>query len=87
MPMQKNITFYFQNNVVETASGNFATDLFLFHAQQIGLERILYSVDYPYVTMEQGAAWLENELHAVLNDQELLALKRELAIKLLKLHQ
>ena len=87
MPMQKNVTFYFQNNIVETTSGNFATDLVLFHAQQIGLGRLLYSVDYPYVAMEQGAAWLENELPAVLNKQELLALKRELAIKLLKLDQ
>lgn len=85
--MKKNVTFYLQNNIVETTSGNFATDLVLFHAQQIGLERILYSVDYPFVTMEQGAAWLENELPAVLNQRELLTLKRELAIKLLKLDQ
>jgi 2,3-dihydroxybenzoate decarboxylase len=87
MPMQKNVTFYFQNNILETTSGNFATDLVQFHAQQIGLERILYSVDYPFVTMEEGEAWLETQLPAVLNKEELLALKRGLAIELFKLDQ
>ena len=84
--MQKNVTFYLQNNIVETTSGNFATDLLLFHSQQIGLDRIVYSVDYPYVAMEQGEAWLENELPSVLNETELLALKRGRAIELLKLN-
>lgn len=87
MPMQKNVTFYFQNNILETTSGNFATDLVKFHAQQIGLERILYSVDYPYVTMEQGAAWLDNEVPTFLNEQEALALKRGLAIEALRLNK
>ncbi|KAI0310495.1 hypothetical protein OF83DRAFT_1154866 [Amylostereum chailletii] len=87
MPMQKNVTFYLENNVVETTSGNFATDLLMFHSQQIGLDRIVYSVDYPFVAMEQGEAWLKNELPAVLNETELLALKRGRAIELLKLNQ
>ena len=85
--MQKNVTFYFQHNILETTSGNFATDLVKFHAQQIGLERILYSVDYPYVTMEQGAAWLDNEVPTFLNREETLALKRGLAIQALRLNK
>ncbi|KAI1794167.1 amidohydrolase 2 [Ganoderma leucocontextum] len=87
MPMQKNVTFYFQNNILETTSGNFATDLVKFHAQQIGLERILFSVDYPYVAMEQGATWLEDEAPTFLDEQQVLALKRGLAIEVLRLNQ
>ena len=83
--MQKNVTFYFHNNILETTSGNFATDLVQFHAQQIGLERILYSVDYPYVEMEEGQTWLETEAPTILSQKELLALKRGLAIELFKL--
>ena len=85
MPMQKNVTFYFQHNILETTSGNFATELVKFHAQQIGLERILFSIDYPYVTMEEGAAWLDNEVPKFLNKRQALALKRGLAIKALGL--
>lgn len=85
--MQKNVTFYFQSNIVETTSGNFATALFQFHANQIGLDRILYSVDYPFITLEQGQTWLENGAPTILDDAQLLALKRGLAIELLKLNQ
>ena len=83
--MQKNVTFYFQHNIFETTSGNFATDLLKFHAQQIGLDRLLYSVDYPFVTMQEAAQWLDNELPKALNKEQLLALKRGRAIELLKL--
>ena len=85
--MQKNVTFYFQNNIFETTSGNFATNLVQFHAAQIGLERILYSIDYPYVTMQEGAQWIDHDLPAsgVLTAAQVLDLKRGLAIDLLGL--
>lgn len=87
--MQKNVTFYFQHNLFETTSGNFATDLVQFHAAHIGLDRILYSIDYPYVTMQQGAQWINHDLPAsgALNDRELFNLRRGLAIDLLKLNR
>ncbi|KAI0035762.1 amidohydrolase 2 [Vararia minispora EC-137] len=87
MPMQQNVTAYLQKNIFETTSGNFATDLLQFHIDQIGESQILYSVDYPYVTMEQGEAWLENELPAVLHKDAILALKRGRAIELLGLNR
>lgn len=49
MPMELNISSYWQTNIWETTSGNFATDLLRFHANTIGLDRIMYSVDYPFV--------------------------------------
>ena len=48
--MKKNVTTYFHTNIYETTSGNFATELLKFHINQIGLDRIMYSVDYPWVS-------------------------------------
>lgn len=48
--MQKNVTTYFHTNIFETTSGNFATDLLNFHIGQIGLDRIMFSIDYPFVS-------------------------------------
>ncbi|KAF5332924.1 hypothetical protein D9758_015952 [Tetrapyrgos nigripes] len=85
LPMLRNVTDYWHTNILETTSGNFATDLLLFHKQQLGLDRILYSIDYPFVEIPDGTTWV-NGLTDVLSPDELLALKRGLAIKLFKLN-
>jgi 2,3-dihydroxybenzoate decarboxylase len=87
MPMKNNVTFYLQKNIFETTSGNFATDLLQFHMGQIGASQIIYSIDYPFVPMEQGAAWLANELPAVLSEKEIIELKRGRAIEILGLNR
>ncbi|KAJ6587139.1 amidohydrolase 2 [Mycena vulgaris] len=86
MPMLRNLSSYWQTNLFETVSGNFATELFDFHVNQIGLNRIMYSVDYPYVSMDDGEAWL-NGLTESMNSEDLLALKRGLAIEVLHLNR
>jgi len=88
-PMQKNVTFYWHKNIFETTSGNFATDLLQFHKKTIGLDRILYSIDYPFVEFEAGQDWINQELPAsgVLSRGELAMLKRGNAIKLFKLDE
>ncbi|KAJ7756975.1 amidohydrolase 2 [Mycena metata] len=88
MPMLKNLSSYWRSNVFETTSGNFATDLLHFHSTQIGLDRILYSVDYPYAPIEQGAEWLDSlESSKTLSSDDLLALKRGLAVEVLHLNR
>ncbi|KAJ7220586.1 amidohydrolase 2 [Mycena pura] len=84
MPMLRNLSSYWKTNLLETVSGNFATDLFNFHATQIGQNRILYSVDYPFVSMEQGETWLKG-LEKSMKKEKLLALKRGLAVEVLHL--
>ncbi|KAJ7772580.1 amidohydrolase 2 [Mycena maculata] len=86
MPMLRNLSSYWGTNLFETVSGNFATQLFDFHKDEIGLDRILYSVDYPYVKMSQGEAWLI-ELSETMSSQDLLALKRGLAVDVLHLNR
>ncbi|KAL0060126.1 hypothetical protein AAF712_013098 [Marasmius tenuissimus] len=84
MPMLRNVSDYWRTNLFETTSGNFATDILLLHNKTIGLDRILYSIDYPFVPIAQGTEWV-NGLEGTLTPEELLALKRGAAIKLLKL--
>ncbi|KAF7361714.1 hypothetical protein MVEN_00515100 [Mycena venus] len=44
MPMLRNLSSYWKTNLIETVSGNFATDLFNFHAKEIGLNRIMWII-------------------------------------------
>ena len=84
MPMLRNVSSYWRTNLFETTSGNFATPLLHFHIDQIGLDRILYSVDYPFVQMTEGAAWLDTQ---PVSGNDLVGLKRGLAIGLLGLNK
>ncbi|KAJ7925009.1 hypothetical protein B0H13DRAFT_1977189, partial [Mycena leptocephala] len=86
MPMLRNLSSYWRTNLFETVSGNFATELFNFHVNQIGLDRIMYSVDYPYVGMDQGATWLMG-LSETMSSEDLAALKRDLAVEVLHLNR
>ncbi|KAJ6499080.1 amidohydrolase 2 [Mycena sanguinolenta] len=86
MPMLRNVSSYWKTNLLETTSGNFATELFNFHANQIGLNRILYSVDYPFIAIEQGAVWLDGQKETM-NPEDFLALKRGMAIDVLHLNR
>jgi len=83
--MKQNASTYWGTNLFETTSGNFATALLQFHIQEIGLDRIMYSVDYPFVSIPEGEAWVES-LSSVLNTQQLNSLKRNVAIKVLRLN-
>ena len=104
-PMKKNVTTYFHTNIYETTAGNFATELLKFHINQIGLDRIMYSIDYPWVSpfhvvdtslrffynvlkelISDGATWI-NSLASVLTKQNLDSLRREVAIKVLRLNE
>lgn len=85
MPMLLNVTTYFHTNLYETTSGNFATPLLQLHINTIGLDRILYSIDYPFVDIPSGTVWV-NGLDEVLSPEDLLNLKRGAAIELLKLN-
>ncbi|KAF8968795.1 hypothetical protein BDZ97DRAFT_1755084 [Flammula alnicola] len=85
LPMKKNITTYFRENIFETSSGNFATNLLNFHIGEIGLDRIMYSIDYPYVAISDGTAWV-NTLPNILGKQNFNSFARQLAIEILRLN-
>ena len=84
LPMQRKVADYWRTNIYETTAGNFWTELMDFHSSIIGEERILYSVDYPFVMMQQGAAWVESLPYS---EEQRLDFVRNRAVELLKLDQ
>lgn len=87
MPMKLNVSSYWKTNLFETTSGNFATSLLKFHMEEIGIDRIMFSIDYPYVEIPEGAQWIDETLPRVLSTEDLLKLKRETAIQVLGLNK
>lgn len=51
---------YFANNFYLTTSGHFHTNQFLEAVEQIGAERMLFSVDYPFEQMDAGGRWFDD---------------------------
>lgn len=51
---------YFANNFYITTSGHFHTKPFLEAVEQIGADRVLFSVDYPYEQFDMGGRWFDD---------------------------
>ncbi|KAK3381045.1 hypothetical protein B0H63DRAFT_474798 [Podospora didyma] len=81
-PSKHDYRYYFTHNVHITTSGNFSTAGLKFCINEIGVERCMFSIDYPYDTIEEAQDWWENiDLPA----EQKVAVARENAIKLFKL--
>jgi 2,3-dihydroxybenzoate decarboxylase len=59
MHCEKEIGDYFRNNVYITTSGNFRTSTLLSTMLEVGSDRIMYSVDYPFEKHEDAANWFD----------------------------
>ena len=57
--LKKTLKQYFQDNVWITTSGNFSTPALLCSILALGIDRVLFSVDWPYESNEDGVAWLK----------------------------
>jgi gamma-resorcylate decarboxylase len=57
---KKRPSHYFASNFYVTTSGHFHTKPFHEAVAQIGVERVLFSVDYPYEQMDMGARWFDD---------------------------
>ena len=65
----KPVTYYFQNNFYVTTSGNFHTPTLNATMAEMGVDRVLYSSDYPYESMREASDWFDN---AVISDNDRL---------------
>jgi gamma-resorcylate decarboxylase len=52
-------SYYLANNFWLTTSGHYHTKPFLEAVEQVGEERVLFSVDYPYEQMTTAAQWFD----------------------------
>lgn len=82
---KKTIRDYFQQNIWITTSGHFSTPTLKYCIEEIGVERILFSIDFPFESFEDACNWYDGIDNALDSKQDVLDIGRENAKKLLKL--
>ena len=53
------IAHYFHNNFYITTSGNFRTQSLIDAMLELGSDRILFSVDWPFENVDHAAVWFD----------------------------
>ncbi|KAK5657888.1 hypothetical protein OQA88_2437 [Cercophora sp. LCS_1] len=81
-PSKHDYRYYFTHNVSITTSGDFNTAGLKFCIDEIGLDRCLFSIDYPYDTIEEAQTWWKD---IDLPEDQKEAVGRRNAIRLFKL--
>lgn len=88
---KQDLFYYFRNNVYLTTSGHFSTATLKYVNDYLGPSRLLFSVDYPYETIEMGTGWWDNDAaeikEALGGEKAYYDVGRENAKKLLKFGQ
>jgi gamma-resorcylate decarboxylase len=79
---KKWVADYFRENFVLTTSGNFSTSALNQAIAEIGVDRVLWSADYPFEDISDAADWFDN---APLGETERQKIGRANARKLFKL--
>lgn len=59
LPARKTLREYLETNVYITTAGYFCTPPLLSAITEIGVSRILFSIDTPYENITEGATWLD----------------------------
>src|SRR3954471_14967548 len=57
---KKSVADYFRSNFVLTTSGNFSTSALNQAIAEIGIDRVLWSADYPFEDISDAADWFDN---------------------------
>src|ERR1041384_1953773 len=79
---KKWVADYFRENFVLTTSGNFSTSALVQSVAEIGVERVLWSGDYPFEAISDAADWFDA---APIPEDERRKIGRDNALKLFKL--
>ncbi|KAJ5443502.1 2-3-dihydroxybenzoate decarboxylase [Penicillium daleae] len=79
---KKTIREYFAQNIWITTSGHFSTTTLNFCLAEVGADRILFSIDYPFETFEDACGWFDA---LAINEVDRYKIGRENAKKLFKL--
>jgi predicted TIM-barrel fold metal-dependent hydrolase len=61
-PARRRVSEYFNNNFYVTTSGHFHTRTLYNTISELGVDRVMFSADYPYENMEEAAAWFDSSL-------------------------
>ncbi|WP_242874979.1 MULTISPECIES: amidohydrolase family protein [Clostridium] len=79
---KKPLTYYFENNIWLTTSGHFNTCALENTLSSIGSNRVMFSADTPYESLDNACIWFDN---IPMSSAERLKIGRQNAIDLLKL--
>ena len=74
---------YFHKNFHITTSGNFDTPALVNAMTVIGADRIMFSADWPFEDIGEGAQWFDG---AAISEDDRLKIGRDNAIELFGLH-
>ncbi len=78
----KPVTLYLRENFYVTTAGHFRTQALIDTLLEIGPDRLLYSVDYPYETAQEQSDWFDS---LPISDTDRRKIGRENALQLLRL--
>jgi gamma-resorcylate decarboxylase len=73
---------YFRKHFHLTTSGNFSTPALINAIAEMGAERIMFSVDWPFEAVDEGAEWFDK---TEIGERDRARIGRDNAIKLFKL--
>src|SRR5262245_11252480 len=79
---RKPLADYFLANFHLTTSGHFSTPALIDAVAEVGAERVMFSVDYPFEDFSDAADWFD---HAQISDSDRRKIGRTNAMKLFKL--
>jgi len=74
---------YLRKNIYITTSGWFSDDALEYVIKKVGIDRVIFSIDYPYEKQNIACEWMDNVTFLSKEDKEKVAYKN--AAKLLKL--
>ncbi len=81
-PAKHGVGHYFRKHFHVTSSGNFHTPSLMNAVTELGAERVMFSVDWPFEAVDQAAAWFDA---AQIDDGMRAKIGRDNAVKLFKL--
>lgn len=78
----KPVTFYLRENFYVTTAGHFRTQALIDTLLEIGSDRLLFSVDYPYETVQEQTDWFDS---LPISEMDRRKIGRSNALQLLRL--
>ena len=81
-PAKHGVGHYFRKHFYLTTSGNFSTPALVNAVTEMGAERVMFSVDWPFEAVEQAAAWFDR---AEIGEADRRKIGRANAVELFKL--
>ncbi len=80
---KKPIAEYFYNNFYVTTSGKFRTQTMIAAMMEMGADRMMFSIDWPFENVDAAAEWFD---HATISEADRVKIGRTNAIKLFNLN-